>query len=273
MLSFGIFGRSSEVAASCGRVFAIVSLLTAVVASIGCDPGVDSWARFQETKQFDGGAPAVCAAMGTIVFSSPQSGHGDIYSWDEFGYHGLHRLTHDEQFESHPVCSPDGRWIVYSKEEAGYAHLWIMSSDGSGQRQLTSGKFFDYPKGFSGDCASVYFVRIYPSSGMARSADWWHVNLDGTGLVKGGGPQNIPASGSSIDVPGVGTYDFQRYRKMIVQKIGKEPEVVELPPGVTSFAVLDRDRERIVYSSLARGDTFVEIYQVDLKSDKLSRLR
>lgn len=37
---------------------------------------------------------------------------------------------------SHPVWSPDGRWIAFLRQEGDDSRLWVMRPDGSGQREL-----------------------------------------------------------------------------------------------------------------------------------------
>jgi len=255
------------------RGIEVRTLMLIAGLSLGCDPGDDSWARYLETKQYDGGAPGVCPASGSIMVSSPRSGHGDIYAYDGSGRREPLRLTSDEAFESHPVCSPDGKWIVYSKEARGYANLWIMLRDGSRKRRLTSGPVFDHPRGFAADGSVVRFIRAYPSAGMARSADWHQVRLDGSGLTKGEGGTGARFNmGLSISVPGGRAYDFGRDGKMAVRRNGEAVEVVDLPRDGIPFPTLDLERKRIVFSAIGPGGSEVEIYQVDIETDRVSRL-
>ena len=50
------------------------------------------------------------------------------------------RLTQDEGNNEDPAWSPDGRHIVFSSTRTGKSQLFIMSADGSNQRQITNGK-------------------------------------------------------------------------------------------------------------------------------------
>lgn len=47
--------------------------------------------------------------------------------------------------ETTPVVSPDGRHIAFSSDRTGTRHIWLMDSDGSNPRQLTSGSGEDQP--------------------------------------------------------------------------------------------------------------------------------
>lgn len=273
MLAMCIIDLRSTRAARRARGIEIWTMILIAGLSLGCDPGDDSWARYLETKRYDGGAPGVCPAFGSIVVSSPRSGHGDIYAYDGSGSREPLRLTSDDAFESHPVCSPDGNWIVYSKEARGYANLWIMLRDGSRKRQLTSGPVFDHPRGFAADGSLVRFIRAYPSAGMARSADWFQVRLDGSGIMKDGGGAGAGFNtGLSISVPGGRAYDFGRDGKMAVQRNGGVVDVVDLPREGLSFPTLDLERRRIVFTAIGPDGSEVEIYQVDIETDRVSRL-
>jgi len=80
-----------------------------------------------------------------IIFSSdmhdePQSGTYDIYIMNVDGSH-LRRLTDTPGMASYPTMSSDGKRIAYSYQEqnASSSQIWIMNSDGSGQRLLLEG--------------------------------------------------------------------------------------------------------------------------------------
>src|SRR5205823_2838434 len=59
-----------------------------------------------------------------------------------FGVHDMVRM----QRVGEPVPSPDGRWVVFTvrawdaETNKATTNLWLLAGDGSGQRQLTSGK-------------------------------------------------------------------------------------------------------------------------------------
>jgi serine/threonine protein kinase/Tol biopolymer transport system component/tetratricopeptide (TPR) repeat protein len=68
---------------------------------------------------------------------------------------------------------PDGR-ILYASDATGFADLWVMSADGSGQRQLTSTFGRSYAPAGSPDSKQIVFHSN-------RSGNWniWRMNTDG----------------------------------------------------------------------------------------------
>ena len=49
----------------------------------------------------------------------------------------LKRLTNNEVYDAEVSVSPDGKKIVFSRQIKGALDLWVMNSDGTGERQLT----------------------------------------------------------------------------------------------------------------------------------------
>ncbi len=56
------------------------------------------------------------------------------------------RLTTNAAMDINPVWSPKGNQIVWVSNRSGFYHLWVMNSDGTGKRALTSGPIqFGWP--------------------------------------------------------------------------------------------------------------------------------
>jgi eukaryotic-like serine/threonine-protein kinase len=70
--------------------------------------------------------------------------------------------------------APDGK-ILYASDATGSADLWMMNSDGSGQRQITSNAGRNYAPVASPDSRSLVFHSN-------RTGNWqvWRTNIDGT---------------------------------------------------------------------------------------------
>jgi TolB protein len=93
------------------------------------------------------------------------------------------QLTNDPQ-DNIPSFSADGRLIVFEGlrdpgESARGTHIYVMKSDGSEIKQLTSGSFYDSNPSFSPNGKQIVFDRG-PLQGHVTHI--FNVNVDGTGL-------------------------------------------------------------------------------------------
>jgi TolB protein len=137
-----------------------------------------------------------------IVFTSARDGDLEIYSMNVDGS-DLTRLTHTVGYDGGPFYSPDGSMIVYRasrpetpEAEAEYkallaeglvrpSHLeiWVMSADGSNQRQVTILGAANFAPYFAPDGKRIIFASNHLDP-RGRNFDLFMVNLDGTGLVQ-----------------------------------------------------------------------------------------
>ncbi len=93
-----------------------------------------------------------------LLFSSPRSGHGDIYSLDIATGQEI-CLTNSKDYDGEASPSKTGHKIVYVNEANGTSHIWIMDSNGNNKRQLTAGEFNDRNPFFSPDERKIAFDR------------------------------------------------------------------------------------------------------------------
>jgi dipeptidyl aminopeptidase/acylaminoacyl peptidase len=87
---------------------------------------------------------------------------------------------------SDPAWSPDGARLVYTGSAEEAAHLFVVDADGSGVRELTSGRRVrDLRPSWSPDGRQIAFV-----SDRSGSFELWVVDADGSGLraLTSGGP-------------------------------------------------------------------------------------
>ncbi len=115
------------------------------------------------------------SSEGKIAYSSPRTGHGDIYSVDLFG--NRERLTVDWRFESQPVFAPDSSIIAFVRESRSCRHVWLMSKEGKGQGQLTSGAVLDDIVEFSANGAHLLVSRGSAIHGLGRLTSTYLVDL------------------------------------------------------------------------------------------------
>jgi Tol biopolymer transport system component len=92
---------------------------------------------------------------------------------------GLRNLTPDDARESNPIWSPDGRKILFSKNDG----LYVMNSDGSGRVNLADGDQGIFEHRWSPDGRMIAFVAIR-QEGLDEVDDLWAMQADGNGKVK-----------------------------------------------------------------------------------------
>lgn len=86
-----------------------------------------------------------------------------------------------------PSYSPDGRQIAFVTESKGEQHIWIVGTDGSGLRQLTSNMNPPAQRAKSGDFEPAWSpdgTRIAFAANVAGSIDIWVIRPDGTNLTR-----------------------------------------------------------------------------------------
>ena len=98
------------------------------------------------------GGSGNAGADSAIAFVTSRDGDYAIYGMRADGS-GQGRLTkgdggngtslQDVFFQFEPAWSPDGSRLVFTSRRDGRSHIYVMSADGSGTKQLTSGKHSD----------------------------------------------------------------------------------------------------------------------------------
>jgi Tol biopolymer transport system component len=150
----------------------------AVLWIYGCNLlSEDSWQHYIGGGEYSDSPPSASPDGATIVYSSPRSGHGDIYAVDIDGS-DVRQLTTSERFEAQALHSPDGSLIVFAREKAGRRHLWIMEPTGQNQKQLTFGRVLDDVVSFRPDGKELYFLRSPLPTGLGRFVEPYAILLD-----------------------------------------------------------------------------------------------
>jgi len=116
-----------------------------------------------------------------IAFVSTRDGDYSIFVMNSSGG-SERRLTKADEgianedalfFQIDPAWSPDATQIAFSSARTGVPHIYVMSADGTGTKQLTSGKGHDTHPTWSPDGASIAFVR---------DEDLYVMAVDGSGV-------------------------------------------------------------------------------------------
>ncbi len=137
-----------------------------------------------------------------IVFTSMRDGDLEIYTMRSDGSE-LRRLTHEKGYDGGAFFSADGRQIVFRAHyptdpnalaryeelladgliEPSVLEIYVMNSDGTDQRQVTSNGAANFCPYFHPDGKRIIF-----SSNVAdpkgRNFDLFMINVDGTGLER-----------------------------------------------------------------------------------------
>lgn len=119
-------------------------------------------------------APLWSPDASTLVYESGAGpADSDLYSYT-LSTGTARRLTRHAGLDAFPAWSPDGSQIAWTADRGGGFAIWVMRSDGTDARRLTSGPADSHPA-WSPDGRSIAFVRAPAGSLEVMRAD-------GTGL-------------------------------------------------------------------------------------------
>ncbi|MFO8236014.1 MAG: PDZ domain-containing protein [Bacteroidales bacterium] len=99
----------------------------------------------------------------TLLLRSPSVSEGNIvfnYASDlwisDHNGDNVKRLTVHEGVESHPVLSPDGKWVAFSGNYEGNTDVYVVSSEGGTPVRLTSHPSTDIVRGWNGNDEIIF---------------------------------------------------------------------------------------------------------------------
>ncbi|MDG6244143.1 MAG: DUF5050 domain-containing protein [Methanolobus sp.] len=153
---------------------------------------------------------------------------------------------------NHPSWSPDGSKIVYAANQA----IWIMNSDGSGQKKLYDGMSWKGDPEFNENGTKIYFAMVSKNAYSARYISIHVMDTDGGNSFKLTGTSDCRAASVSPDGRKLvytsrasGNYDIWT---MDIDGTGRSR--LTDAPGDESSPSWSPDGKSIVYSSM--GDIF-----------------
>jgi TolB protein len=134
-----------------------------------------------------------------LVFTSLKDGDLDIYTMNVDGT-DVRRLTNAPGYDGGAFFSSDGKQIVYRAwhptgdslrayqdllkqglVRPNRMEIWVMNTDGTGQRQITNLGGANFAPFFTPDGKRIIFSSNYKNP-RSRNFDLYLVNLDGSGL-------------------------------------------------------------------------------------------
>jgi len=124
------------------------------------------------TGKLEGTKGLAFAPDGRIVYTVNTQGTNDIWIMNADGTN-QRPLATDPSEDQLPNVTPDGRYVVFSSERAGFPSLWRMDLDGGNLKQLTFGQE-DYMQNFSPDGRWILF-----DSWRSGRRTPWKVSIDG----------------------------------------------------------------------------------------------
>jgi serine/threonine-protein kinase len=175
------FSRSGTIAYRSGRTEGLRSLQwldsTGKTESLGYEPGFYWYPRFSP----DGSRLALLVSQGAT---------SDLWIYDLQRGNKI-RLTNGTAFNSFPVWSPDGRFVVF--QSAG-GMFWTQA-DGAGKPQpLTESKSMQLPTSFTSDGTRLVYCELSPGTG----AEIRTVPVQsGSGQLRAGEPQLLLKTSSA----------------------------------------------------------------------------
>ncbi len=176
--------RNTEMRCSMIAAPVWIAQLGLLAALSGCSEKAGRWDHYSSGGNFVGDRPSVSPDGSTVIYSTPKSGHGDLYVI-KLGGSRPAKLTSDPSYEGEARHSKDGRKVVFVGEHEGVGHIWLMDVDGSNPKQLTDGPEDDGDPSLSPDGSKIVFTRRVGDwkfrPGTAAACEIFVMNADGSG--------------------------------------------------------------------------------------------
>jgi tricorn protease len=151
-----------------------------------------------------------------------------------------------------PAWSPDGRWLVFSRNEATRTgELFVVSSAGGEEQRITFDSYTDAAPAFSSDGRTLYFVRVEgvgQGGGGQQQSHLWAMGLvretrdpmepDEVGV--GGGGRGVDGDSASMSARRVDTMAVRERPAIQYDWVGvkrRTRQVTNMPFSINSFAV------------------------------------
>ena len=200
----------------------------------------------------------------------------ELYTSDLYGRH-IRRLTNNRWYDAEVTVSPNGQWIVWTRQIDGKANLWRMRVDGGKEQQIThTGDWEPGAPFYLPDNDTIIFQawrkseygRINPTPMVVFT-----IKADGSGLVQrtfdrdmywGPGPA---ADGRHYLFTRI--IDGNNHELFLGDLAGDPPLRLTYNPGFDGMKSFSRDSSKMVFVRLAGNPPALYSHVMDLSSLKL----
>ncbi|MCC7257926.1 MAG: PD40 domain-containing protein [Gammaproteobacteria bacterium] len=200
----------------------------------------------------------------------------ELYTSDLYG-NDVVRLTRNQWYDAEVTVSPNGKWIVWTRQIDGHASLWRMRADGSDEQQVTFTD--DWQPGapfYLADNDTIIFQAWRESDyGKVEPTPMtvFTIKADGTGLEQrtfdrdmtwGPGPA---ADGRHYIFTRI--IDRNNHELFLGDLGGDAPLRLTYNPGFDGMKSFSKDSSKMVFVRLAGEDRALYSHVMDLSSLKL----
>lgn len=106
--------------------------------------------------------------------------NSEIYTIDP-GDAILHRVTGNLAFDGLPTFSPDGSLLAFNRGDPDSTDLYVVNTDGTGERLLTGFAGYENTPTWSADARRIAFVWGHDDvRGFGESGELWTIEVDGS---------------------------------------------------------------------------------------------
>lgn len=189
----------------------------------------------------------------------------------------IRQITNFPDDDARPSFSSDGTKIAFHSKRKGKfkrrrknRDIWVISTDGTDPKQLTTNEADDFNPGFSPDGKLITYV-----SEADGTQDVWIMNADGTGkknLTADPGRDSYPAwspDGKKIVYSNFPEMGGDADLWTVALEDGNKEKLTNIP-GNEIFPTWHRDGNNIAFSTNKDGN--LDIYTVNIETKKVRRL-
>ncbi|MCH8011862.1 MAG: PD40 domain-containing protein [Candidatus Marinimicrobia bacterium] len=199
----------------------------------------------------------------------------ELYSSDLDGSNVI-RLTNNEYYDAEVSLSPDGQWILFTRQVDGKLNLWRMRPDGTDEFQIT--RTDDWQEGgsfYMPDSETILYrawKREYDDA-RGKPMTIFTIKHDGTGLKQithddgtNWAPHPGPDGKRFVFVKVLPPHNFEVF--LMDLKTGKQTRLT-YSNAFDGFPVISPDGKKVMFSSsrgAAPGKRKLSLYLMDISS-------